>query len=703
MNRLSGLMLSLVALAGSASGQITGGGLNGTASIPGLLSEILGININNPTALVGLLATFGLMWVSTYVIFKIALQKLDEGLETGRNGGFMDAVGLKNSDDRNILAVLTLLVTLSVVGTGAFYGIIQGWQSIVLLAFTFMILAGLMFVILGGTGLIFGGGSYLAGKSAKAVAGGVEKLSRELDSVRSEEQQVDDIEDDIDDEEDDVEDKEKSGDTGGQRGGSGGDGGDGAGGRTRVEVEIEDIVEKLERAIQLINDIEDRLDEDIASELENLKEDLQKLKKLLQLLGLEDGSEEFETLKKIIRGLNIDEEGRENLLSLNLNDEEASSIFQNILNTAQPYSISPTDVEILERYLSELDEIKDSIGLLKAHTEMYRRIQQLLEKLEDELEHAEEEEKKLEQLIAHLKSARDDREILEEIDYEKDQLRSLEEKLQHIEEMDSHLQELEERIQQIESEIGGLEALNNAVNVREILVREIIDNRRDDISKANFISFEDDGSTEAVLRPGMEIFPSGRSNTVLVIDTDMSAGGHTSRSPFEFNDKSRGLVSRFESVMKEFIVSRDIRGKADVGKELMNLFSVVNREINDLSNVDGGRKNIVMSDAFSSLRFDSYLVNAVYLGFLIHNFRPMYDHRIVDEHNKSKVGAWRPVRNVLADAHVSLISYRMEDGVFPCVAVDTEDVGVCYCPATGETLTSIENDRIEETIYTFKS
>ena len=703
MNRLSGLALSTVALAGPASAQITGGGLNGTTSIPALFSQIFGIDVGNPAALVGLLATFGLMWLSTYVIFKVSLKKLDEGLDTGRNGGFTGAVGLGSSDDRNILAVLTLLVTLSVVGTGAFYGLIRGWQSIVLLAFTFMILAGLMFVLLGGTGLIFGGGSYIAGKSTKTAVDGVKELSNELDNVRGEEEKVDEIEESIDDEEDDVEERERNGYTGGRNGGSGGSGDGEASGGSTVEREIGDVAEKLERAIQLINDIEDRLDGDIASELENLKEDLKKLRKLLELLGLEDGSKEFGAVKNILKRIDIDKNDRERLLSLNLDDEEAESIFQDILGPAPPYSISADEVDILENYLRELEDLKDSIGLLKADTQMYRRIQQLLEKLEDELEHAEEEERKLEKLISNLESARNSREILEEIDYEKDQLENLEEKLRRIEELDSHLQELEQRIESIESEIGGLDALRNAVNVREILVQKILDNMSEDLSRAKFIGFSGGDSVEAVLRPGMEILPSGRSSTILVIDTDMSAGGHTSRSAFEFNDKSRGLVSRFESVMKDFIVSRDIRGKDEVGRELMNLFSVVNQEIHDLSSVDGGRKNIVMSDAFSSLRFDSYLVNSIYLGFLIHNFRPIYDYRIVDEDNKSKVGAWRPVRNVLADAHVSLVSYRMDGGVFPCVAVDTDDLGVLYCPATGETLTGIENDRIEETVYTFKS
>ena len=701
MKRLSGLIASFLALAGSASAQITGGGLNGTSSIPELLSQIFGINVGNPYELVGLLATFGLMWVSTYVIFKIALKKLDEGLENGRSGGFTDAVGLRNSDDRNILAVLTLLVTLSIVGTGAFYGVIQGWQSIVLLAFTFMILAGLMFIILGGTGLIFGGGSYIAGKSAKAAVDGVKELSQELDGVRGEESQVDEIEESIDEEEDDVEERERRGDTGGGTGGGSGDGE--ASGESTAEREIEDVEEKLERAIQLINDIEERLEDDISTELESLRDDLEQLKRILKLLGLEEGSEEFERVKNIVERLEISDGDKKTLLSLNLNFEDAETTFQSITESAPPYAISPDELDALRDYMRNLEDLKDGLDILQADIEIYRRVQQLLERLEDELEHAVEEEKKLEQLISNLDSARDGRKILEEIDYEKDQLETLKEKLALIEEMDSHLQDLEEKIENIESRIGGLEALENALSVRELLVENLIANRRENLEGVKFISFGDEGSTEASLRPGLEILPSGMSHTTLAVDTDMSAGSHTSEKVFEFNDKSRGLISRFEDEMKNFIVSRDIRGKDEVGRELMNLFSVVNQEIHGLSSVDGGRKNILMSNAFSSLRFDSYLVNAVYLGFLIHNFRPIYDHRIVDEDNKSKVGAWRPVRNVLADAHVSLVSYRMDGGVFPCVTVDTDDLGVLYCPATGESLTGIENDRIEETLCTFES
>ncbi|WP_414837305.1 hypothetical protein ACK3SF_03495 [Candidatus Nanosalina sp. VS9-1] len=693
MKRLSQLVLVFSLLLSEASAQITGGGFGSTASIPALLSELLGINIGNPTELIGLLATFGLMWLSAYLIFKIAIGKLDEGLD-GRNG-FADAFGIARSEDRNILAVLTLLVTLSVIGTGAFYGLIRGWQSMILLAFTFMIIAGLMFVLIGGTGFILGGGGYLLGKSAKSVARGVKEASEEVEKIRGEEDEVEELEESIDREEDDARRKEE-GDTDSSTD-------TGSRGASEVERELEDIANRLERVIQLIEDIENRIEGSISTELENLKNDLQALKELLRALGVQEGHEGFENLRNVVERLEISRDELEELLSLNEASGEAEARFRDIINSAGALPVTEEELDLLEQYLNELERLKNQVSDLEANNRIYSELQDLIEGLEAEIGHAVDEEKDLQELIDHLESSRNRRKIAEEYEYEINQLKELKKELERIRDMDERLKDLEEHIKELESHIGGLDALRNAIDVRKILTEQIIDSSSTGISTAKFVSFDSEAEAEASIRPGLTIFPSGKSNTTLKVDIGMSAGSHTGKKAFEFDKKSRGLIKRFEGDIRNFIKSRDISRKSKVGEELVNVFESINSDINSSKIPDRDRKNILLSEAFDSLRFDSDLVNAVYLGFLIHNFRPIYDHRLVDELNSSKVGAWRPVRDFIDDAFVSLGFYRVGGGVFPCVFVDTESIGVCFCPATGDVFRNIERERIEEVFYTFES
>ena len=704
MNRVFRFIAGFLAMIPVSTAQISGGGVTGGQSIPGLLSELLGINMGEPYQAIGFAATFGLMWISAYIIFKVGIKKLDEGLDTGgrRSGGFASAVGIDSEDSRNLLAVLTLLITLSIIGTGAFAGLIRGWQSLILLAFTFMLIAGLAFIIIGGTGGILGGGSYMAGKSAKATAQGVREAAEEIESIRSEEERVEDVEGDIEAEESDAGDRERSiDDSGGSGGGSGsgsGERGD-SGSEEAAEREIEDVTRKLERAIQLINDIEDKLDDSISTEIENLKNDLRDLKRSLELLGLTDESEELQVLKRILSRSDLSRDEVEELLSIEHDPGDAETEFKRVLEKHDPYLISEEEAEILSDYFTELEGIKGKLDRVETNIALYRELQKLLEHLEDEFEHAKDEEKYLEKLISNLDAARSNEELLDQVKQEKSQLDTLREKLGKIEELDNKLVELENHIQTVEDKIGDIEKLRQASDVRKVLVGELQSYCRKDVSSAKFIGFS--GSDKPVMEPGLTILPAGRDDTTLKVDMDMSAGTHTPKKPFEFYPRSRSIVNRFEGEIKSYIRSTGIKGKGDVPEATMNLFSNLNNELSSLSGASGS-KSIVLSDAFDSLRFDSNLVNAVYLGFLFHNFREIYDNRVVESGvPDSHIGAWRPVRDFLDDVFVSLGSYRTGSGVFPCVFVDSDSLGVCYCPATGETFTDIEPERIQETRYIF--
>ncbi|MFB6116379.1 MAG: hypothetical protein ABEK10_02595, partial [Candidatus Nanosalina sp.] len=133
MDRRLFLLLTFLASTIPASAQITGG-YGGTRSVTGMISHLLGIDIYQPYQVLGITATVGVLWVSTYVIFKVGIKKIDEGLNN-KSSGIAGALGVDDDNSRNLLAVLTLLIVLTMIGTGAFMGMIRGWQSLILLAF----------------------------------------------------------------------------------------------------------------------------------------------------------------------------------------------------------------------------------------------------------------------------------------------------------------------------------------------------------------------------------------------------------------------------------------------------------------------------------------------------------------------------------------------------------------------------------------
>lgn len=176
MNRkilaISGAITSISA---SASAQITGGSGDIT-SVFTIISEVLGINVGDPYNALAVLATLAIMSISAYIALKILFDK------AGKLDLVLPQAG-RNSGGRNILAILSVAITLSIFGTGAAAGIIQGFQSMFLLGFVFLMIAVGVFVLFGGTGLIVGGGSYVGGKSMKATADGIKEGSEALDEA----------------------------------------------------------------------------------------------------------------------------------------------------------------------------------------------------------------------------------------------------------------------------------------------------------------------------------------------------------------------------------------------------------------------------------------------------------------------------------------------------------------------------------------
>ena len=166
---LSSIFLVDNSLAAIAEGSGSFGGV-----LP-LIGNILGINVNDPYQIIGVLASFGIISLINYIMLKKAFKKLDM-LEVVNLGG-----STYDDDSRNILAILSVLMTLSIVGTGAFMGIINGFRQIILLLFSFILLGGTAIVLTGGTGLTVGGVSWVTGKSAKAGSKGLKSGAEAFD------------------------------------------------------------------------------------------------------------------------------------------------------------------------------------------------------------------------------------------------------------------------------------------------------------------------------------------------------------------------------------------------------------------------------------------------------------------------------------------------------------------------------------------
>ncbi len=269
------LVAALYIFIPSTSAQITGGGgsfYDQTASIPELLGQLFGVSVRNPYELLGVLATFAVMWVSTYIIFKVAIRYLDDNFEDGRmNRPFQDAMGLTNEDDRNILAVLTLLITLTIVGSAGFAGLINGWQALILLAFTFMLLAGIIFVLIGGVGGIIGGSAYVTGASAKATARGAEQMAEGIQETKEALSRAEVMEERIEEEEAREEEEIEAGD------------------EDQADREAEQTAEELEQVIRILSDAEEELNELMEEEVEELENDIERIRTVINLLGENDG------------------------------------------------------------------------------------------------------------------------------------------------------------------------------------------------------------------------------------------------------------------------------------------------------------------------------------------------------------------------------------------------------------------------------
>lgn len=124
-----------------------------------LLTDLIGIQVGNPQVAIGVAASFGLMVALVYSVMKIGAEKLEvaESLMGGQYG-----------EGRNVLLIISVLIGLSTLGTGAFGTLVQSFGLI-----SVVLILSIAFVAVFAVGSF---GAFGAGGAAKFAGSAGEKL-----------------------------------------------------------------------------------------------------------------------------------------------------------------------------------------------------------------------------------------------------------------------------------------------------------------------------------------------------------------------------------------------------------------------------------------------------------------------------------------------------------------------------------------------
>lgn len=167
--RLYGLLMSLLAFTSYASARPA----DFVGIIP-LITGIMGIegNLGN---LLGFLATFGFINFAVYIVFKVLFKSASDKTDLVSERTFFGG-----RDGRNLVAVLSVLFTVSgVFGLGG-AGIINNFQGVIILALAMGLVAFLFVVLLGGGGVALGSIPFAGGAGARAAGKGLKEGGKQI-------------------------------------------------------------------------------------------------------------------------------------------------------------------------------------------------------------------------------------------------------------------------------------------------------------------------------------------------------------------------------------------------------------------------------------------------------------------------------------------------------------------------------------------
>lgn len=204
------------------------------SSIEGIISMI-GLEPGNLTHNLGIAATFGLLWLSVYMILKKLVVHFE--LQELFN---LESPGTQDSGSKNILAILALLIIISMMGAGHWIeplGLIWNIQQLLLAALLFGVLALLISVVGGGAA----GVAWTTGQTGHALNEGMQEIQearQELNNI-------------------------------GNNGGGNGNGSNGSGSNGNA-AELENAVDDIENAYSHIEPAIHQSEQDISSDIQEI-------------------------------------------------------------------------------------------------------------------------------------------------------------------------------------------------------------------------------------------------------------------------------------------------------------------------------------------------------------------------------------------------------------------------------------------------
>ncbi len=361
-------------------------------SMLGLVSQMIGIQINSPVQFIGVVSAVAIFGVAWYVILKVGTEKigLKDTLTPGRDGG------------RNILAVLAALITLSAFGSGYVGMLIERWQDLVVFTWSGGILLALAYVLFGGAkfGVTGFGSISAANKLERAKVKGKEADAEE--KLKEAENRLHEV---------------KNEDENGMD---------------------EEAIKDLEAAIQVLAQSEKDLDDVLEADIRQLREAVNEARTIY-------GTEERELeLDKHIQDIyqNIRSESQY-ILNDNWNTpNEVRSRLKNILDELQEVLDSLNNLEkaksVEENLSEELEKIEDAAKGVMESVQILRTLKKELEQGEAEFDH-------LAQELGHR----------QEIGAEAQQIQELKNRLETLERMEREAaQELEGAKEVLEKQLG---------------------------------------------------------------------------------------------------------------------------------------------------------------------------------------------------------------------------------------------------------
>lgn len=441
---LSSLLLAFTSLTTASHG--------GSGGLFGLLAN-LPFPVDNWRQIAFSLATFGLIWFVVYIIVKKLIMRFElEDLFNMGGGGY------GSSDGRNLGAVLSLLIVVSMAGAShTFLDLVLTIQQVLYLALGFGVVALIIAVVGGG----FGGILWTSGKTAKLAGKGIESAGEgaqefagsfpDVDGERVKKQvgKVGNLLSRAKSEEQDV----TSGNSG------------------NPEKESDEAAHDIQKAIKLIEGSEKSISQVMKKDIDDFEN---ALKDAEQVIGQDQKEERgFKDIKGRMDEINA-ELNKLNSVIENYPEEKGApnaSQFAGGIGTfhnTKGFNTVLEDIQAIEKDLQfvenletkEEEELEDETRILVQELQDFVTMHNLILRIQEEIGEAEELDEYLEKISEKLGSQK----VYGEAEQEEKELKKLE----------SYYKELSSNEEQIESLIERAKNLiNNEIRLEKEEIQEI--------------------------------------------------------------------------------------------------------------------------------------------------------------------------------------------------------------------------------------